>query len=88
MAIPALPATPKTVTFPYGPHSVTLETGHIARQASGTVVVRMDDTVVLVTAVAKKEARPDRSTNSAAVSRRLSERSADRRHGDVAQPRG
>lgn len=61
MAIPALPATPKTVTFPYGPHSVTLETGHIARQASGTVVVRMDDTVVLVTAVAKKEARPDQS---------------------------
>ncbi len=61
MAIPALPATPNTVTFPYGPHSVTLETGHIARQASGTVVVRMDDTVVLVTAVAKKEARPDQS---------------------------
>ena len=57
MGIPALPATPVTKTFPYGAHSVTLETGHIARQASASVVVRMDDTVVLVTAVAKKEAK-------------------------------
>jgi polyribonucleotide nucleotidyltransferase len=38
-------------TFKYGDHSVTLETGEIARQASGAVMVSMGDTVVLVTAV-------------------------------------
>jgi len=59
MGIPALPATPVTKTFPYGAHSVTLETGAIARQASAAVIVRMDDTVVLVTAVAKKELATD-----------------------------
>ena len=58
MSIPALPEAPSSVSFSYGPHEVTIETGHIARQASGAVVVKMDDTVVLVTAVAKKEARP------------------------------
>jgi polyribonucleotide nucleotidyltransferase len=36
---------------------VTLETGEIARQASGAVIVKMDDTVLLVTAVAAKSAR-------------------------------
>jgi polyribonucleotide nucleotidyltransferase len=45
-------------TFSYGQHSVTLETGEIARQADGAVVVSMGDTVVLVTAVARKEADP------------------------------
>ncbi len=40
-------------TFRYGDHSVTLETGVIARQATAAVVVTMDDTVVLVTAVCK-----------------------------------
>ena len=39
-------------TFQYGAHTVTLETGEVARQASGAVMVRMEDTVVLVTAVA------------------------------------
>ena len=39
-------------TFQYGDHSVTLETGEIARQANGAVLVTMSDTVVLVTAVA------------------------------------
>ena len=34
-------------TFAYGAHQVTLETGEIARQASGAVMVSIDDTVVL-----------------------------------------
>jgi len=46
-------------TFAYGAHQVTLETGEVARQASGAVVVNMEETVVLVTVVAAKEARPD-----------------------------
>jgi polyribonucleotide nucleotidyltransferase len=45
-------------TFPYGAHTVTLETGEIARQAHGAVVVNMDDTVVLATVVAAKQAKP------------------------------
>lgn len=48
-----------TQTFQYGSHEVTLETGEIARQADGAVKVSMGDTVVLVTATAKKQARPD-----------------------------
>ncbi|HKK13329.1 MAG TPA: polyribonucleotide nucleotidyltransferase [Gammaproteobacteria bacterium] len=47
---------PVTKTFQFGDHSVTLETGEIARQASGAVMVNMADTVVLVTAVGMKEA--------------------------------
>ena len=43
-------------TFQYGDHTVTLESGEIARQASGAVIVKMDDTVVFVTAVVIKEA--------------------------------
>jgi polyribonucleotide nucleotidyltransferase len=43
--------------FKYGNHTVTLETGRIARQATGAVLVTMDQTVVLVTAVAAKEAK-------------------------------
>ncbi len=45
--------------FQYGDIPVTLETGRIARQATGAVLVSMGDTVVLVTCVASKEARPD-----------------------------
>jgi polyribonucleotide nucleotidyltransferase len=45
-------------SFAYGQHQVTLETGEVARQADGAVVVTMGDTVVLVTAVARKEADP------------------------------
>jgi polyribonucleotide nucleotidyltransferase len=45
-------------TLQYGRHTLTLETGEIARQASGAVLVNLDDTVVLVTAVGKKEAAP------------------------------
>ena len=47
-------------TFSYGQHSVTLETGEVARQADGAVVVSMGDTVVLVTAVARKDADPNK----------------------------
>jgi len=43
-----------TRSFKFGPHEVTLETGAIARQADGAVLVRMEDTVVLVTAVGQK----------------------------------
>ena len=46
-----------TKTFQYGKHTVTLETGEIARQASGAVIVKMDDTVLLVSAVAAKSQR-------------------------------
>lgn len=45
-------------TFTYGRHQVTLETGELARQASGAVLASMDDTVVLATVVAAKEAKP------------------------------
>ena len=44
-------------TFAYGAHTVTLETGEIARQAGGAVIVNMDDTIVLATVVAAKEAK-------------------------------
>ncbi len=43
--------------FQFGNRTVSLETGRIARQASGAVVVSMGDTIVLVTCVAKKEAK-------------------------------
>ncbi|MBI2784280.1 MAG: polyribonucleotide nucleotidyltransferase [Gammaproteobacteria bacterium] len=45
-------------TFKYGNHEVTLETGRIARQATGAVLCSMDGTVVLCTAVAARDARP------------------------------
>jgi polyribonucleotide nucleotidyltransferase len=46
-----------TKTFQYGQHQVTLETGEVARQAGGAVMVKMADTVVLVTVVGAKSAR-------------------------------
>jgi polyribonucleotide nucleotidyltransferase len=46
-----------TKSFQYGNHQVTLETGEIARQASGAVMVSIDGTVVLVTAVAAAKAK-------------------------------
>ncbi|MEJ8568485.1 polyribonucleotide nucleotidyltransferase [Elongatibacter sediminis] len=49
-----------TKTFQFGEHEVTLETGQVARQADGAVVVRMADTAVLVTVVGKKTADPNR----------------------------
>lgn len=47
-----------TKSFQYGQHTVVLETGEIARQAGGAVVVSIDDTVVLATVVAAKKAKP------------------------------
>lgn len=46
--------------FQFGEHKVILETGKIARQANGAVMVYMGDTVVLVTCVAKKDVEPGR----------------------------
>ncbi|MEE8378766.1 MAG: polyribonucleotide nucleotidyltransferase [Gammaproteobacteria bacterium] len=51
-------ATKKVVQF--GEHTVTIETGEIARQAGGAVMVSMGDTSVFVTCVAKKKAEPGR----------------------------
>ncbi len=45
-------------TFAYGAHQVTIETGEVARQAGGAVLVSMEETVVLVTVVAAKSAKP------------------------------
>ena len=52
----------KTVekSFQYGEHQVTIQTGRIARQADGAVLVDMAETVVLVTAVGRKQADPGR----------------------------
>lgn len=52
--------TPIKKVFQYGNHTVTLETGEIARQSTAAVLVNMDDTVVLVTVVGRKEADPGR----------------------------
>jgi polyribonucleotide nucleotidyltransferase len=49
--------TKVTKTFQWGGHTVTMETGEIARQASGAVLVNIDDTVVLATVVAKTVAK-------------------------------
>lgn len=47
-----------TKTFQYGQHTVVLETGEIARQASGAVLASIGDSVVLATVVAAKQAKP------------------------------
>ena len=51
---------PVTKTFQYGGQTVTLETGRIARQATGSVLVTVENTSVLCTVVAEKEAREGR----------------------------
>jgi polyribonucleotide nucleotidyltransferase len=50
-----------TKTFQYGDQQVTIETGRVARQANGSVIVTMGGTVVLVTAVGRREATPGQS---------------------------
>ena len=50
--------TPISKSFTYGSHTVTLQTGEIARQSHGAVIVSMDDTVVMCTVVAKKSPKP------------------------------
>ena len=47
-----------TKTFQWGQHTVTMETGEIARQSGGAVLLDMDGTVVLATVVAKQDAKP------------------------------
>ena len=49
-----------TKSFQFGEHKVTIDTGAIARQADGAVIVDMADTTVLVTAVGRKTADPGR----------------------------
>ncbi len=50
---------PTLKKFQYGEHEVVLETGRIARQATGAVLVNMSETVVLVTVVGRSESNPD-----------------------------
>ncbi len=45
-------------TFQWGQHTVTMETGEIARQSGGAVIVNIDDTVVLATVVGSKNSKP------------------------------
>ncbi|MEN8170692.1 MAG: polyribonucleotide nucleotidyltransferase [Pseudomonadota bacterium] len=52
--------TPIKKEFQYGEHTIKLETGEIARQASGAVMASMGDTTVLVTVVAAKKATTGR----------------------------
>ena len=47
-----------TKSFQWGDRQVTMETGEVARQAGGAVLLNMDDTVVLATVVAQKTAKP------------------------------
>ncbi len=49
---------PVRKTFQWGNHSITLETGRIARQATGAVLVSMDDVSVLCTVVGVKSVKP------------------------------
>lgn len=53
--------TPTVRKFQYGQHTVTLETGMMARQATAAVMVTMDDTAVFVTVVGAKKAREGQS---------------------------
>jgi polyribonucleotide nucleotidyltransferase len=47
-----------TKSFQWGAHTVRMETGEIARQSTGAVLVDIEGTVVLATVVAKREAKP------------------------------
>jgi polyribonucleotide nucleotidyltransferase len=51
-----------TKTFQWGPHQVVMETGEVARQSSGAVIVNIEDTVVLATVVARTRPRPGRTS--------------------------
>ena len=50
---------PVRTEFQYGDHQVVLEANRVARQATGSVLASMGDTVVLCSAVVVPEARPD-----------------------------
>jgi len=49
-----------TKTFKYGDNTVTIEAGEVARQATGAVIIDIDGTTVMVTAVGKKDVDPGR----------------------------
>ena len=49
---------PVSKTFQFGNQTVTIETGKVARQATGSVVVSTGDTQVLATVVGRKTANP------------------------------
>jgi polyribonucleotide nucleotidyltransferase len=49
---------PTIKTFEYGKHTISLETGRVARQATGAVLVTMDETTVLCTVVGAKKPKP------------------------------
>uniref|UniRef100_UPI0035C72BBE polyribonucleotide nucleotidyltransferase n=1 Tax=Serratia quinivorans TaxID=137545 RepID=UPI0035C72BBE len=53
--------TPIIRKFQYGQHTLTIETGMMARQATAAVMVSMDDTAVFVTVVGQKKAKPGQS---------------------------
>jgi len=52
--------TAQTVSFQYGNHTVQIETGRIAKQATAAVLVTMGQTIVLTTVVGAQKASPDR----------------------------
>jgi polyribonucleotide nucleotidyltransferase len=52
-----------TKTFQWGQHKVVMETGEIARQASGAVLVDIDGTVVLATVVVPRRPSPARTSS-------------------------
>ena len=52
------PITPRKKTIQFGRHTLVVETGEIARQAHGAVLVSLDDTCVLVTVVGRKDVKP------------------------------
>ena len=52
--------TPIKKTIPFGPRNLVLETGEIARQASGAVLASLGDTTVLATVVGARSAQPGR----------------------------
>ena len=52
------PIAPIKKSIQFGSHTLTLETGEIARQAHGAVMVTLDDTCVLVSVVGRKEVKP------------------------------
>ena len=76
-------------SFQFGEHEVTIETGAIARQADGAVMVDMADTTVMVTAVGRKVAEPGRDFFPLTVNyqeKTYYQRSSDYCDSHVAEP--
>ena len=60
-----------TKTFQWGQHTVKMETGEVARQASGAVLLDMDGTVVLATVVGSKNAKAGQEIGRASCRERV-----------------